>query len=81
MKIIPKKKDNTVSLATIIPGNPFVIQQGSASPQYYMRVAHVSNKISVEEGWITTVNLLTGVLGVMKSDAPVEVIRMSVVQE
>ncbi|AIF71849.1 hypothetical protein PQC55_gp101 [Escherichia phage vB_EcoP-CHD5UKE1] len=81
MKIIPKIKDNTVSLATIIPGNPFVIQRGTASPQYYIRVNNVSNKISVEDGWITTVNLLTGVLGVMKSDAPVEVIRMSVVQE
>lgn len=81
MKIIPKIKDNTVSLATIIPGNPFVVQRGTASPQYYIRVNNVSNKISVEEGWITTVNLLTGVLGVMKSDATVEVIRMSVVQE
>ena len=81
MKIIPKIKDNTVSLATILPGNPFVVQRGTASPQYYIRVNNVSNKISVEEGWITTVNLLTGVLGVMKSDAPVEVIRMSVVQE
>lgn len=81
MKIIPKIKDNTVSLATIIPGNPFVIQQGSASPQYYMRVTNVSNKISVEEGWITTVNLMTGVLGVMKNDTQVEMIRMSVVQE
>ena len=81
MKIIPKIKDNTVSLATIIPGNPFEVQRGTASPQYYIRVCNVSNKISVEEGWITTVNLLTGVLGVMKSDAPVEVIRMSVVQE
>ncbi|WPK41889.1 hypothetical protein [Escherichia phage vB-EcoP-XT73] len=81
MKIIPKIKDNTVSLATIIPGNPFVVQRGTASPQYYIRVNNVSNKISVEEGWITIVNLLTGVLGVMKSDAPVEVIRMSVVQE
>lgn len=81
MKIIPKIKDNTVSLATIIPGNPFVVHRGTASPQYYIRVNNVSNKISVEEGWITTVNLLTGVLGVMKSDAPVEVIRMSVVQE
>lgn len=81
MKIIPKIKDNTVSLATIIPGNPFVVQRGTASPQYYIRVNNVSNKISVEEGWITTVNLLTGVLGVMKSDALVEVIRMSVVQE
>ena len=81
MKIIPKIKSNTVSLATIIPGNPFVVQRGTASPQYYIRVNNVSNKISVEEGWITTVNLLTGVLGVMKSDAPVEVIRMSVVQE
>lgn len=81
MKIIPKIKDNTVSLATIIPGNPFVVQRGTASPQYYIRVNNVSNKISVEDGWITTVNLLTGVLGVMKSDAPVEVIRMSVVQE
>lgn len=81
MKIIPKIKNNTVSLATIIPGNPFVVQRGTASPQYYIRVNNVSNKISVEEGWITTVNLLTGVLGVMKSDAPVEVIRMSVVQE
>ena len=81
MKIIPKIKDNTVSLATIIPGNPFVVQRGTASPQYYIRVSNVSNKISVEEGWITTVNLLTGVLGVMKSDAPVEMIRMSVVQE
>ncbi|AUM57662.1 hypothetical protein phiL_096 [Escherichia phage LAMP] len=80
MKIIPKKKDNTVSLATIIPGNPFVIQQGSA-PQYYMRVANVSSKISVEKDWITTVNLMTGVLGVMKSDTQVEMIRMSVVQE
>lgn len=81
MKIIPKIKNNTVSLATIIPGNPFVVQRGTASPQYYIRVNNVSNKISVEEGWITIVNLLTGVLGVMKSDAPVEVIRMSVVQE
>lgn len=81
MKIIPKIKDNTVSLATIIPGNPFVVQRGTTSPQYYIRVNNVSNKISVEDGWITTVNLLTGVLGVMKSDAPVEVIRMSVVQE
>lgn len=81
MKIIPKIKDNTVSLATIIPGNPFVVQRGTASPQYYIRVNNVSNKISVEDGWITIVNLLTGVLGVMKSDAPVEVIRMSVVQE
>lgn len=81
MKIIPKKKDNTVRLETIIPGNPFVVQRGTASPQYYIRVNNVSNKISVEEGWITIVNLLTGVLGVMKSDAPVEVIRMSVVQE
>lgn len=81
MKIIPKIKDNTVSLATIVPGNPFVVQRGTASPQYYIRVNNVSNKISVEEGWITIVNLLTGVLGVMKSDAPVEVIRMSVVQE
>ena len=81
MKIIPKIKDNTVSLATIIPGNPFVVQRGTASPQYYIRVNNVSNKISVEDGWITTVNLLTGVLGVMKSDALVEVIRMSVVQE
>ena len=81
MKIIPKIKDNTVSLATIIPGNPFVVQRGTASPQYYIRVNNVSNKISVEEGWITTVNLLTGVLGVMKSDAQVEMVRMSVVQE
>lgn len=81
MKIIPKIKDNTVSLATIIPGNPFVVQRGTASPQYYMRVNNVSNKISVEEDWITTVNLLTGVLGVMKGDTPVEMIRMSVVQE
>ena len=81
MKIIPKIKNNTVSLATIIPGNPFVVQRGTASPQYYIRVNNVSNKISVEDGWITIVNLLTGVLGVMKSDAPVEVIRMSVVQE
>lgn len=81
MKIIPKIKDNTVSLATIIPGNPFIVQRGTASPQYYIRVNNISNKISVEDGWITTVNLLTGVLGVMKSDAPVEVIRMSVVQE
>ena len=81
MKIIPKIKDKTVSLDTIIPGNPFVIQQGSASPQYYMRVTNVSNKISVEEGWVTTVNLMTGVLGVMKSDTKVEMIRMSVVQE
>ncbi len=81
MKIIPKKKDNTVRLETIIPGNPFMVQIGSASPQYHIRVNNVSNKISVEEGWITTVNLLTGVLGVMKSDTPVEVIRMSVVQE
>jgi hypothetical protein len=81
MKVIPKIKDNTVSLATIIPGNPFVVQRGTASPQYYMRVNNVSNKISVEEGWITTVNLLTGVLGAMKGDTPVEMIRMSVVQE
>lgn len=81
MKIIPKIKDNTHPLDTIIPGNPFVIQRGSASPQYHMRVANVSSKISVEKDWITTVNLLTGVLGVMKGDTPVEMIRMSVVQE
>lgn len=81
MKIIPKVRDRTYPLDTIIPGNPFVIQQGSASPQYYIRVTNVSNKISVEEGWITTVNLMTGVLGVMKSDTQVEMIRMSVVQE
>ncbi|AHI60876.1 hypothetical protein CH16_gp099 [Escherichia phage KBNP1711] len=81
MKIIPKVKDNTHPLDTIIPGNPFVVQRGTASPQYYMRVNNVSNKISVEEGWITTVNLLTGVLGVMKGDTQVEMIRMSVVQE
>ena len=81
MKIIPKVKDRTYPLDTIIPGNPFVVQQGSASPQYYMRVTNVSNKISVEEGWITTANLMTGVLGVMKSDTQVEMIRMSVVQE
>ena len=81
MKIIPKVKDNTHPLDTIIPGNPFVIQRGSASPQYYMRVANVSSKISVEKDWITTVNLLTGVLGVMKGDTQVEMIRMSVVQE
>lgn len=81
MKIIPKVKDNTHPLDTIIPGNPFVVQRGTASPQYYMRVNNVSNKISVEEGWITTVNLLTGVLGAMKGDTPVEMIRMSVVQE
>lgn len=81
MKIIPKIKDNTHPLDTIIPGNPFVIQRGSASPQYYMRVANVSNRISVEKDWITTVNLLDGVLGVMKGDTPVEMIRMSVVQE
>ena len=81
MKIIPKVKDNTHPLDTIIPGNPFVVQRGSASPQYYMRVANVSNRISVEKDWITTVNLLTGVLGVMKGDTPVEMIRMSVVQE
>lgn len=81
MKIIPKIKDNTVSLATIIPGNPFVVQRGTATPQYHIRVNNVSNKISVEEGWTTTVNLLTGVLGVMKSDTQVEMIRMSVVQE
>ena len=81
MKIIPKVKDNTHPLDTIIPGNPFIIQRGSASPQYHMRVANVSNRISVEKDWITTVNLLTGVLGVMKGDTPVEMIRMSVVQE
>ena len=81
MKIIPKVKDNTHPLDTIIPGNPFVIQRGSASPQYHMRVANVSNRISVEKDWITTVNLLTGVLGVMRGDTPVEMIRMSVVQE
>ena len=81
MKIIPKVKDNTHPLDTIIPGNPFVIQRGSASPQYYMRVANVSSKISVEKDWITTVHLLSGVLGVMKGDTPVEMIRMSVVQE
>lgn len=81
MKIIPKIKDNTHPLDTIIPGNPFIIQRGSASPQYHMRVANVSNRISVEKDWITTVNLLTGVLGVMRGDTPVEMIRMSVVQE
>lgn len=81
MKILPKIKDKPVSLDTIIPGNPFAIQQGSADRQYYMRVTNVSNKISVEEGWVTTVNLMTGVLGVMKSDTQVEMIRMSVVQE
>ena len=81
MKIIPKVKNKTYPLDTIIPGNPFVIQRGSETPQYYMRVTNVSNKISVEEGWITTINLMTGVLGVMKGDTQVEMIRMSVVQE
>lgn len=81
MKIIPKVKNKTYPLDTIIPGNPFVIQRGSEAPQYYMRVTNVSNKISVEENWVTTVNLMTGVLGVMKGDTQVEMIRMSVVQE
>lgn len=81
MKIIPKVKDKTVSLDTIIPGNPFVIQRGSASPQYYMRVENTSSNISVVNGWITVVNLLTGVLCAKGADTQVEMIRMSVVQE
>lgn len=81
MKIIPKIKDNTVKLETILPGNPFVIQHGSASPQYYMRVETVSNHIRVNKGWIPVVNLLTGVLAVKGADEQVEMIRMSVVQE
>ncbi|AJW61479.1 hypothetical protein AVV18_gp114 [Escherichia phage 172-1] len=81
MKIIPKKKDNTVRLETIIPGNPFVIQHGSASPQYYMRVENASGNIRIASGWIPVVNLLTGVLCVKGADEQVEMIRMSVVQE
>ncbi len=78
MKIIPKKKDNTVRLETIIPGNPFVIQHGSASPQYYMRVENASG---IARGWVPVVNLSTGVLSVKSLDDQVEMIRMSVVQE
>lgn len=81
MKIIPKKKDSTVRLETIIPGNPFVIQHGSASPQYYMRVENASGNIRIASGWIPVVNLSTGVLAVKGADEQVEMIRMSVVQE
>lgn len=81
MKIIPKKKDNTVRLETIIPGNPFLIIRGSASPQYCIRVEAVSSKIRIESGWIPVVNLSTGTLSSMSADTQVEMIRMSVVQE
>lgn len=81
MKIIPKKKDNTVRLETIIPGNPFVVQNGSASPQYYMRVENASCNIRIASGWVPVVNLFTGILSVKSLDDQVEMIRMSVVQE
>ena len=81
MKIIPKKKDNTVRLETIIPGNLFVVQNGSASPQYYMRVENASGNIRIASGWVSVVNLSTGVLSVKSLDDQVEMIRMSVVQE
>ena len=79
MKIIPKIKDNTVSLATIIPGNPFVVQRGTASPQYYMRVENASGNIRIASGWVPVVNLSTGMLSVKGLDDQVEMIRMSVV--
>lgn len=81
MKIIPKNKSNTVQLSNIIPGNPFLITRGGASPQYYIRVEAVSSKVKIENGWIPTVNLSTGTLSCMSASAEVEMIRMSVVQE
>lgn len=81
MNIISKKKDNTVRLETIIPGNPFVIKHGGASPQYFMRVENASGNIRIASGWVPVVNLSTGVLCVKGADEQVEMIRMSVVQE
>nr|DAE36500.1 MAG TPA: hypothetical protein [Caudoviricetes sp.]DAF78585.1 MAG TPA: hypothetical protein [Caudoviricetes sp.] len=46
-----------------------------------MRVENTSSNISVVNGWITVVNLLTGVLCAKGADTQVEMIRMSVVQE
>ena len=81
MKIIPKKKDNTVKLETIIPGKTFVVQNGSASPQYYMRVENASGNICISSGWVPVVNLFTGVLSVKGLEDQVEMIGMPVDQE